>query len=448
MFPYLPHTAEERQQMMERIGVRSVDELFTDIPESIRLTRQLNLHHPYSKMEIKRICKHISNQNAATDEYACFLGAGYYDHYIPSIVDHMLLRSEFYTAYTPYQAERSQGYLQAIFEYQTMICELTGMDISNASMYDAATATVEAGFICLNAKRKQKTVLVAETVHPEIRRVMKTYFEQSAQTLVEVGMKDGLLDLADLEAKLTPDVAGVICQYPNFFGQIEDLKMVAEKVHANGSLLAVNADPIALGLLETPARWGADIIVGEGQSLGNALNFGGPSLGFMAVKEEFIRYIPGRIVGQTTDADGNRGFVLTLQAREQHIRREKALSNICSNQALNALAALIYLTVMGKKGLRKVATDSFKRAHYLMERVSQIPGFSVQCTAPFFKEFVVETEKDVNQVLKALLDAKILGGYALGKDYPELANCFMVAVTEKRTKDEMDRFVQVLEGVK
>lgn len=448
MFPYLPHTPEERQQMMERIGVQSVDALFTDIPESIRFKRELNMNHPYSEMEIKRICQNLSSQNASGDEYACFLGAGYYDHYIPSIVDHMLLRSEFYTAYTPYQAERSQGYLQAIFEYQTMICELTGMDLSNASMYDGATASVEAGFICLNAKRKQKTVLVAGTVHPEVRRVMKTYFDQSAQALVEVGMKDGLLDVADLEAKLTPDVAGVICQYPNFFGNIEDLKTVAEKVHANGSLMVIHTDPIALGLLESPAQLGADIVVGDGQGLGNPMSFGGPSLGFMAVKEEFIRFIPGRIVGQTTDADGNRGFVLTLQAREQHIRREKALSNICSNQALNALASLIYLTVMGKKGLHQVATDSFKRAHYLMERIKQVPGFTVKFSTPFFKEFVVETEHDVNQVLKALLDAKILGGYALGKDYPELANCFMVAVTEKRTKEEIEKFVQVLEGVK
>jgi glycine dehydrogenase subunit 1 len=310
-------------------------------------------------------------------------------------------------------------------------------------MYDAATAAVEAGFMCLNAKRKQKTVLVAETVHPEIRQVMKTYFEQSAQTLVEVGMKDGLLDLTDLEAKLTPDVAGIICQYPNFFGNIEDMKTVAEKVHANGSLMVINADPIALGLLESPAQLGADIVVGDGQGLGNALNFGGPSLGFMAAKEAFIRFIPGRVVGQTTDAEGNRGFVLTLQAREQHIRREKALSNICSNQALNALAALIYLTVMGKKGLRQVATDSFKRAHYLMERINQVPRFKIKFAAPFFKEFVVETEHDVDCVLKALLDAKILGGYALGKDYAELANCFMVAV-----KAEIDQFVQVLEGVK
>lgn len=448
MFPYLPHTPEDRKQMMERIGIGSVDELFTDIPASIRLTRRLNLDHPYPEMEIKRICKSLSSRNAAADEYTCFLGAGYYDHYIPSVVDHMLLRSEFYTAYTPYQAERSQGYLQAIFEYQTMICELTGMDISNASMYDAATAAVEAGFMCLNAKRKQKTVLVAATVHPEIRRVMKTYFAQSAQTLVEVGMKDGLLDMADLEAKLTPDVAGIICQYPNFFGNLEGVKTVAEQIHANGSLLVISTDPIALGLLESPAKLGADIVCGEGQGLGSAMNFGGPSLGFMAAKEEFIRFIPGRIVGQTADADGNRGFVLTLQAREQHIRREKALSNICSNQALNALAALIYLTVMGKKGLRQVATDSCKRAHYLTERIRQVPGFKVKFAAPFFKEFVIETEHDANHVLKALLDAKILGGYALGRDYPELANCFMVAVTEKRTKEEIDQFVQVLEGVK
>lgn len=448
MFPYLPHTIEERNALMERIGIKSVDELFTDVPESILLKEELNLNRPYSELEIKRICKELSNLNANVDDYTCFMGAGYYDHYIPSVIDHMLLRSEFYTAYTPYQAERSQGYLQAIFEYQTMICELTGMDVSNASMYDGASATAEAGFMCVNSKKKRNTVLIAATVAPEVQSVVKTYFEMAELNLVVVGMQNGLIDMTDLEGKLTEDVAGVICQYPNFFGNIEDLKAVGEKAHANGSMFVLNADPIALGLLESPVALGADITVGDGQGLGNPMSFGGPTFGFFAAKEEFVRSMPGRIVGQTVDHDGNRGYVLTLQAREQHIRRQKATSNICSNQALNALTALIYLSVVGKKGLRQVAEQSFKKAHYLAERIAKVPGFKVHFPAPFFKEFVVETDKCVDAVLKALLDNHILGGVALGKDYPEMKNCFMVAVTEKRTKEEIDKFIQVLEGVK
>ena len=453
MFPYLPHTEAERKELMERIGIQGIDELFTDIPEAIRLTEELNLNHPYSEMEIGRICRQLSNQNINIEDYTCFLGAGYYDHYIPSAIDHMLLRSEFYTAYTPYQAERSQGYLQAIFEYQSMISELTGMDVSNASMYDGATATAEAGFMCINSTKKRNTVLIAKTVHPEVRKVVETYFKMAELNLVQIDMVDGLLDFADLEAKLTPDVAGVICQYPNFFGNIENLRAVAEKAHANGSLLVINADPIALGLLASPRTLGADITVGDGQSLGNPMSFGGPTFGFFAAKEEFVRAMPGRIVGQTVDGEGNRGYVLTLQAREQHIRRQKATSNICSNQALNALAALIYLAIVGKKGIRQIAEQSFQKAHYLAQRIAEIPGLKIKYVAPFFKEFVVELEGcmcqcNVDSILQALLDNHILGGYALGNDYPELANCFMVAVTEKRTKEELDKFVQILEGVR
>ncbi|MCK4259251.1 MAG: aminomethyl-transferring glycine dehydrogenase subunit GcvPA [Halanaerobiales bacterium] len=447
MFPYLSHTPEERNELMKRIGIQSVDELFSDIPESLRLKERLNLSHPYSEMEIIKICKDLSKMNGTSEDYACFLGAGYYDHYVPAVVDHMLLRSEFYTAYTPYQAEMSQGYLQAIFEFQTMISELTGMDVSNASMYDGATATAEAGLMAINAKRKRNTVLISKTVHPEAREVVKTYFEKAELNLLEIEMKDGMTDLKDLESKLTEDIAAVICQYPNFFGIIEDLKMVADKAHENDSLMVINADPISLGMLKDPASLGADIVVGEGQSLGNSLNFGGPSFGFMATKQKLVRQMPGRIVGQTTDHDGNRGYVLTLQTREQHIRRQRATSNICSNQALNALAALIYLSLMGKKGLRQVAESSFKKAHYFAEQINQISGFTVRFADPFFKEFVVESVYNIEEILKTMVDHKILGGYPLGKDYPELAKCFLVAVTEKRSKEEMDQFIKVLEGI-
>ncbi|AZR72904.1 glycine dehydrogenase (aminomethyl-transferring) [Anoxybacter fermentans] len=448
MFPYLPHTSKDRKAMMERIGIQSIEELFDDIPESIRLKDKLKLNRPHSELEIKKICKDLSDMNVNIQDYICFIGAGYYDHYIPSVVDHMLLRSEFYTAYTPYQAEMSQGYLQAIFEYQTMICELTGMDVSNASMYDGATATAEAGFMAINVKRKRSTVLISKTVHPEVRKVCKTYFDSAGFNLVEIEMKDGKIDLEDLESKLSDDVAGVIIQYPNFFGIIEDIKKITKKVHANDSLMIINADPIALGILASPGELGADIAIGEGQSLGNPVSFGGPTFGFFAAKEDFMRYMPGRIVGQTTDHEGNRGYVLTLQAREQHIRRHRATSNICSNQALNALAALVYLSVMGKKGLRQVAENSFKKAHYLMEKINQLDGFKTRFKGPFFKEFVIKTEYDVDSVLKTLLDNGILGGYALGSDYPELSDCFMVAVTEKRSKEEIDQYIQILEGVK
>ncbi len=448
MFPYLPHTHEERQELMERIGISSIDELFNDIPESIRIKNNLNLNHPYSEMEIKKICKNLSEMNITTEDYTCFLGAGYYDHYIPSVIDHMLLRSEFYTAYTPYQAERSQGYLQAIFEYQTMICELTGMDVSNASMYDSATATAEAGFMTLAITRKRNTVLISKTVHPHVRQVVKTYFNSADYNLVEIEMTDGMTDLADLKAKLNDDVAGVICQYPNFFGIIEDMSAIGDQVHANDSLLVMQADPISLGMLADPGTLGADLTTGEGQALGNPMGFGGPTFGFLACKQKYTRNMPGRIVGQTVDHEGNRGFVLTLQAREQHIRRHRASSNICSNQALNALAALIYLSLLGKRGLSQVAVDSFKKAHYLFERINQIPGFKAKYGGPFFREFVVQTEHDVDVVLQSLLEHKILGGYALGEDYPELTDSFMIAVTEKRTKEELDQFIQVLEGVK
>ena len=448
MFPYLPHTKEDRKEMMERIGIDSIDQLFNDIPESIRLKDGLKLDRPYSELEIKRDCRKLSQKNSNFEDNACFIGAGYYDHYIPSVIDQMLLRSEFYTAYTPYQAEMSQGYLQAIFEFQTMIAELTGLDMANASMYDGATATAEAAFMAINVKRKRNTILISKAVHPETRQVCQTYMDNSDFNLVEVEVKDGKTDLNDLESKLTDDVAGVIYQYPNFLGVIEDLEPVVEKVHQNKSLMIVNADPISLGLLKSPGELGADIAIGDAQSLGNPINFGGPGLGYFATRDKYKRYIPGRIVGETIDDDENRGYVLTLQTREQHIRRERATSNICSNQALNALAATIYLSLMGKQGLRQVAEDSFKKAHYLMEGIDKLDGFNVKYKAPFFKEFVIETEFDIDQVMEKLEENNILGGYQLNADYSKDSDAFLVAVTEKRTRAELDQYIQVLEGLK
>lgn len=444
MFPYLPHTSSERKALMEKIGIESIDELFADISEDAKFNRRLNINRPYSELEVKKICRDIGRKNHNLEDYVCFVGAGFYDHYIPSVVDHVLMRSEFYTAYTPYQAEMSQGYLQAIFEYQTMICELTGMEVSNASMYDGASATAEAGLMAVNISRKRNTVLISKTIHPETQRVCRTYLENAGVRLIEIEAENGVTSLKDLEAKLDTDTAAVICQYPNFFGIVENLADISDRVHANESLMIINSLPIALGLLKTPASLGADIAVGEGQSLGNPINFGGPGLGYFATKEKFVRYMPGRIVGETVDNDGNRGYVLTLQSREQHIRRQKATSNICSNQALNALAASVYLAAMGRKGIRKVAESSFRNTHYLADRIGVLKKFSLRFDKLFFNEFVVHTEHDVDHVLEALRKNNILGGYKLGNDYP---GCFLVAVTEKRTKEELDQYIKVLEGL-
>jgi glycine dehydrogenase subunit 1 len=427
--------------MLREIGLSSREELFSDIPCRLRLSRLLNLGEPLSEMELLKIMKDIASENSNLDEYACFLGAGAYDHYIPSLVGHIISRQEFYTSYTPYQPEISQGMLQAIFEYQTMICELTGMDVSNASMYDGASAMAEAAVMACSAARRNK-VLVAKSVHPEYRQVLKTYGHFRGIQIEEVGFKDGLVDLEELENKTGSDTAAVIVQYPNFFGNVEPVRPASEIAHKNKALLVASADPIALGLLEAPGNLGADIVTGEGQGLGNPLSFGGPYLGFFAASESLLRKMPGRIVGQTVDRDGRRAFVLTIQTREQHIRREKATSNICSNQALNALAATVYMAVMGKQGMRKVAELCLQKSHYAYNSLIGTGKFKPAFSAPFFKEFVVKSSVPVKQINEKLLESKIIGGFDLSKDYPELGNGWLVAVTEKRTKKEIDEFVE------
>ena len=446
MFPYIPNTKDDEKTMLGLLGKDSIDELFEDIPKSIRLNRSLDLGPPLSEIEVREKIVNMARKNRTAQELTCFLGAGAYDHYIPSIVPHLVFRSEFYTSYTPYQAEINQGTLQAIFEYQTMIADLTGMDISNASLYDGASATAEAALIALD-KQKGDTIIVSKTVHPETRQVLKTYMDVKGVKVKEITIKDGVTDLEHLKDLADKDCLGIIVQNPNFFGIIEDCSEVADIAKENKALMIMNVDPISLGILKTPGEYGADIAVGEGQSLGNSLNFGGPYLGFMAVKKALMRKMPGRIVGQSEDREGNRGFTLTLQAREQHIRREKAISNICSNQSLNALTATIYMATLGKKGLKEVALQSSQKAHYTYNQLLKTGKFKKVFDKPFFKEFVLETTMDVDKLNERLLEKGIIGGYNLVKSYPERKNQVLFCVTEKRTKEEIDNLVKVLEEI-
>lgn len=447
MHRYIPNTEAEEKLMLDSIGAKSIEDLFADIPAELRLNRRIDIHQAMSELELSSSMKKLSGANKSTEELVCFLGAGAYDHYIPSIVRHLAMRSEFYTAYTPYQPEISQGTLQAIFEYQTMICSLTGMEVTNASMYDGATACVEAAMMAVENARRS-SVLVSKTVHPEIRRVLKSYMHFRDVEVVEVDMKDGVTDVEKLKTLAEAGTAGVIVQNPNFFGIIEDLTDVEKIIHANKGVLIDYVDPISLGILKSPGESGVDIAVGEGQSLGNSLNFGGPYLGFLATNSKLMRKMPGRIVGQSDDVDGKRAFVLTLQAREQHIRRYKATSNICSNQGLNALMATIYMSTMGKAGLKEVALQSTRKAHYAMEQLTKSGKYKPLFNKPFFKEFAVVGEASAASVNNELLNNNILGGFQLDKEYPELKNSLLLCVTEKRTKEEIDKLARVMEVVK
>lgn len=446
MHRYIPNTDADERLMLDTIGAQSIDDLFADIPKNLRLNRDLDLPKPISEMELSAHMKGLSDKNKNTEDLVCFLGAGAYDHYIPSIVKHLAMRSEFYTAYTPYQPEISQGTLQAIFEYQTMICNLTGMEVSNASMYDGATACVEAVMMAVESTRRN-SIIVSSTVHPEVRKVIRSYMRFRDVKVIEADMADGVTDLEKLKSLIDKDTAGVVIQSPNFFGIIEDLTGVENIAHQNKSLLINYVDPISLGILKSPSEYGVDIVVGEGQSLGNSLNFGGPYLGFMATTSKLMRKMPGRIVGQSNDADGKRAFVLTLQAREQHIRRYKATSNICSNQGLNALIAAIYMTTLGKKGLKEVAMQSLQKAHYAINKLTESGKFKPLFNKPFFKEFAITSSIEAERINSELLKHNILGGYQLDKEYPELKNDLLLCVTEKRTKEQIDKLAQVMEVI-
>ncbi|MEI3596697.1 MULTISPECIES: aminomethyl-transferring glycine dehydrogenase subunit GcvPA [unclassified Oceanobacillus] len=445
-FRYLPMTESDKLEMLDVIGIDSTDELFSDIPEEIRFKGELNVKPTKNEYELMKELTAMSNKNVNLKDYTSYLGAGVYDHYIPSVVDHVISRSEFYTAYTPYQPEISQGELQAIFEFQTMIAELTGQPIANSSMYDGATALGEAVNLTA-AHTKRKKVLVSNAIHPESREVVKTYATGQHVEVVEIDHKDGLTDLEALERELDDDVAGVVIQYPNFFGQVEPLAKVRELLNSNKkAMMVVSSNPLALGYLTPPGEFGADIVVGDTQVFGIPAQFGGPHCGYFATTKKLMRKIPGRLVGQTTDEDGVRGFVLTLQAREQHIRRDKATSNICSNQALNALASSVAMSSIGKHGLKKMAKLNMKKARYAKQQFAEI-GIPVLFDQPFFNEFVIQLNKTVSEVNEALLTKGIVGGYDLGRDYPELENCMLVAVTEIRSKEEIDQLIKEVRDI-
>ena len=441
--PYLSHTAAERQAMLQAIGVNSIEELFRDIPEPARLKRELALPGSLSEFEVSKLLNALAGKNRPAGSYINFMGGGVYDRYVPSVVDHIAGRSEFYTAYTPYQPEISQGTLQVIFEFQTMICMLTGMDVSNASLYDGATAMAEGVFMACRITGRRE-VAVSATVNPFYRQVLQTYVSGLDIFVKEIPCQDGVTDIKQLENAINSNTAAIIVQNPNFFGSIEDVTRVTNYAHERGTLALVVVEPVSLGILKPPGEAGADIVVGEGQGLGNYLNYGGPYLGFIATKEQYTRRLPGRIVGQTTDREGKRAFVLTLQAREQHIRREKATSNICSNEALCALRATVYLSLLGKKGFRDLAETCLQKAHYLAGRIMEKTKFKLAFKSPFFQEFVIKCPLPVNHVLSNLKHVGILGGIDLSRYYPDLKDHLLISVTEKRTKAELDLLVEKL----
>jgi glycine dehydrogenase subunit 1 len=441
--PYIPNTDRDREEMLKRIGVSSFEELISEIPDEIRLRASLDLPSPLTEMEVKKELQRVANEN--TINPITFMGGGAYDHYIPTVVDQMILRSEFATAYTPYQPEVSQGTLQQIYEYQTMISELTGMEVSNASLYDGASALAEACNMAKASTRRTK-ILMTETIHPHHRQVVKTYCEGLGLELGEIPMKDGRihLDLTDKDVYPTEETAALLVQQPNFLGCLEDVEEMEEAIHSIGGLFIVSADPISLGLMKPPGDYGADIVVGEGQPLGIPLSFGGPYLGLFATRKKFIRQIPGRIVGRTIDREGKQGFVLTLQTREQHIRRERATSNICTNQALCALAATVYLSLLGKSGIREVSRLCLEKSHYLAGELSKLDRFRLAFSHPFFKEFTLECEKNPKDIIQNLLGEGIFAGVDLGRFDPKWEKYLLIAVTEKRTREEMDKFVELM----
>lgn len=440
---FIPNTDEDRRLMLKEINLKKISDLFEDISNKLLLKENLKIPKGLSELEVKELLRKISENNRVNFSY--FLGAGAYKHFIPSVVNHLISRSEFYTSYTPYQPEISQGILQAIYEYQTMICSLTGMDVANASMYDGASALAESCIMAANITKRNE-ILISKAIHPDYRQVVKTYCKAHDYSLVEVGFKDGVTSVNELKEKISEKTAAFLVQSPNFFGCIEDLRKIKEVVHFNNVLLNVCVvEPISLGILKSPGSFEADIVVGEGQSFGNPINFGGPYLGIMATKQEYVRHLPGRIVGATVDKDGKRGYILNLQAREQHIRREKASSNVCSNEALCALAATVYLASLGKNGLRKVSELCLQKAHYLANELIKV-GLKLRFKAPFYNEFVVKVD-DAKKIDSELLKEGIIGGLELGKYYPELENCLLFCVTELNTREEIDRLVEVMKNL-
>ncbi len=440
---YQPMTEQDKKEMLASMGVSSFDDLLKGVPESLK-NPKIEIPEALSELEVQNLMKALGAQNANTKEYLSFLGGGSYEHFIPAALPALVSRGEFATAYTPYQPEASQGTLQALYEYQSLMAELTGMDISNGSHYDGATSLAEAGILACKQTDRTK-ILVSKAVHPHYRRVLKTYVEGTPYSVEEFNFRpDMTFDKSDLFAKVTPDVAGVVFQTPNFFGILENLDRISEELHAAGALMILVSNPTSMGLLKSPGEWGADVAVGEGQPLGIPVSFGGPYLGYFATTRALMRRIPGRLVGLTKDPNGKRAFCLTLQAREQHIRRERAASNICTNQALCALAACVYMTLMGKEGMKELAEINMDRAHYLRAKIAMIKGFEVDMKVPVFNEFTVVSSKPLAEIQEKLLAKKIFPGVALEQFYPEMKNAFVVCATETKTKEDLDRFVEAL----
>ncbi len=438
---YVLNTPADQQAMLDRIGVESIEQLFESIPPALRLKRPLNVPPPLTEIELQQHLTELARADVSAADAVCFLGGGSYDHFIPAVVDAVAGRSEYYTAYTPYQAEASQGSLQAFFEYQTLLCQLTGMDVANASLYDGGSAVAEAVIMASAITPKRHTVLIPESVHPEYRLTLQTYAADLDVKVRTLPTPAGFLDPDDLKRAIDDDTLCVIVQHPNFFGCLEEVEAVAAAAQAKGALFVVSFDPISLGLLKRPGQYGADIAIAEGQALGNPMSYGGPYLGILACREQYTRKLPGRLVGQTVDRRGKRCWVLTLQTREQHIRREKATSNICTNQGLMALKAAVYLTALGPQGLKETAELCVRKAHYAAEQLAQVSGVALRYRRPFFKEFTLRVPGDVPALLSGLLQAGYHAGLPLGRWYPALADCVSVAVTEKRTRAEIDGLV-------
>jgi glycine dehydrogenase subunit 1 len=445
MMRYIPNTDADRQAMVEVMGLTAIEELFDGIPEALRCAGPLKIPKALSEQEVLRHMRTLAGRNANVEDYAAFLGAGAYHHFIPSIVPVLTSRGEFMTAYTPYQPEMAQGTLQAVYEYQTLICQLTDMEVANASLYDGSTGVAEA---VLMARRltQRGDVLISEAVHPEYRAVLRTYVQNFGMQVYEVPVDEtGQTPLSQVKRELSPRTACVVIQSPNFFGVIEDLTDFAEVLHHDKVLLVqVVAEPVSLGLLKPPGAWGADIVVGEGQAFGNALTYGGPYLGFFATRDQYVRQMPGRLVGETADAEGRRGYVLTLSTREQHIRREKATSNICTNEGLCALAATIHLCTLGKVGLRRLAELNLQRATYARQQLAAIPGCRVLFAGPTFNEFVLETPELASRMIRQLSTQRLIPGLDLGRFYPERSHQLLMCVTEMNSRDEIDRLCSAL----
>ncbi|HCW7501892.1 TPA: aminomethyl-transferring glycine dehydrogenase subunit GcvPA [Staphylococcus aureus] len=437
---YIPLTEKDKQEMLQTIGAKSIGELFGDVPSDILLNRDLNIAEGEAETTLLRRLNRIASKNITKETHTSFLGAGVYDHYVPSVVDAMISRSEFYTAYTPYQPEISQGELQAIFEFQTLICELTDMDVANSSMYDGMTSFAEACILAFSQTKKNK-IVVSKGLHYQALQVLHTYAKTRKEfEVVEIDLDGTVTDLKKLEAAVDDETAAVAVQYPNFYGSIEDLEKIHSFIEDKKALFIVYANPLALGLLTPPGSFGADIVVGDTQPFGIPAQFGGPHCGYFATTKKLMRKVPGRLVGQTQDDEGNRGFVLTLQAREQHIRRDKATSNICSNQALNALASSIAMSALGKQGIYDIAVQNIEHANYAKQQFIK-KGFEV-LDGTSFNEFVVKFDKPIQQVNEELVKYNIIGGFDLGVVSDDFKNHMLIAVTELRTKDEIDTFVE------